>query len=827
MKKSIETYNNIKLNKRVSASSTTTTISTSTISTKSTKLLENFTVASTSLDTISTQYQSNMANIKRPFIFKSKASKLLNTNNDKSTFDSLPTSSFSSSSSSTSTNQDTKISSKSKFTLKRASNSSLDEDEDDEDIFSNRKKENTTVISTSSDTTNGKKLKLKKLSPSSSLNTSLNKSKSTDTDNNTDADTTMTSLNDSLSPTRFTRATRSNSKTIDLPPPQAPSAKIPTPPSKSSSNSVKASTSSDSKKSTNSILNKIKFDLDEEDDDEADDILFRNKLINKNKRQILMSQPSTSTSASTSSSNFDSIKKPDSPASSSSSCSTSAKPPLTSSSSVIKRKIFSSSRNIESKSIQQPAYQLNFNDEFDNQNSNSSEDDVFSKDKLTKTSVNSNDSNSKLNNHKQNIIDKKNGLVLSKKDNEIISLRNTRKAYECEELGETQAFLDDLFFLMDGLNSRHELSERCLCAIKLAEQCLSSEFRMSLRSSSDYLNKIFKLLNDSSNYKSLALCTSLIMFALTQDKLIVEIDKSTFHLIISILNMNDQCMDDEDQILYKRTYDRCKKLFEQLILTNSDCLDQTLASTEQNHNNSDLNENIDDTIDVLFNSELLALECVLNLNLLNKNKNNETDMYKNELRELKVLDRLLNILKLLIETFKNNKKNGKNFQLINKFSKYLHLIETVTQQASFSSSSNSQSPIKSTTQSLQASPTTSSSSCSSRIIQRSNSCTNIEIYTETHLFNDAASSTNDSACPQHLITQTATTINQNYLFDYKKTFLVDLIKESLNVFFDELELLSGKASSTVSVNKTILSNAIKQIFLVMINLTLYNGNLAL
>jgi hypothetical protein len=82
-------------------------------------------------------------------------------------------------------------------------------------------------------------------------------------------------------------------------------------------------------------------------------------------------------------------------------------------------------------------------------------------------------------------------------------LRNTRKAYECENLGEAQAFQDDLFYLMDGLKSKYKLSERCLCAIKLAEQCLSSEFRMSLRSSSsiDYVNKIFKILSDANKFK--------------------------------------------------------------------------------------------------------------------------------------------------------------------------------------------------------------------------------------------------------------------------------------------------------------------------------------
>ncbi len=82
-----------------------------------------------------------------------------------------------------------------------------------------------------------------------------------------------------------------------------------------------------------------------------------------------------------------------------------------------------------------------------------------------------------------------------------IKLRNSRKAYECEELGENQAFLDDICYLLDGLSSKYKLGDRCLCAIKLAESCLSSEFRMNLRLSSEYINTIFNSLNDSVNYQ--------------------------------------------------------------------------------------------------------------------------------------------------------------------------------------------------------------------------------------------------------------------------------------------------------------------------------------
>lgn len=79
---------------------------------------------------------------------------------------------------------------------------------------------------------------------------------------------------------------------------------------------------------------------------------------------------------------------------------------------------------------------------------------------------------------------------------EYAILLNTRKAYECEELGETQSFTDDTNYLMDGLNDNFQMANRCMSAIKLAEYCLNSEFRMHLRSQGT-ITKIFNLLHDS------------------------------------------------------------------------------------------------------------------------------------------------------------------------------------------------------------------------------------------------------------------------------------------------------------------------------------------
>ncbi len=79
---------------------------------------------------------------------------------------------------------------------------------------------------------------------------------------------------------------------------------------------------------------------------------------------------------------------------------------------------------------------------------------------------------------------------------EYTVLRDPRKAYECEELGETQSILDDTSYLMDGLSDNFQLANRCLSALKLAEYCVNSEFRMHLRSHG-IVAKIFTLLHDS------------------------------------------------------------------------------------------------------------------------------------------------------------------------------------------------------------------------------------------------------------------------------------------------------------------------------------------
>ena len=205
---------------------------------------------------------------------------------------------------------------------------------------------------------------------------------------------------------------------------------------------------------------KLTFD-DDDEDDEADLERFKKRIIIKATSNASNNQNGTHTLVKHQSLDLPSETKP------------------------IKRKIFSTKRDIDIKNF--------------NVNSVLSFDDLNQADLNENKLEESNNSSSKSSSKRTSPINDSNKQIVS---NDLeIQLRNSRKAYECEELGETQAFLDDIFYLMDGLNSKNKLSDRCLCALKLAEMCLSSEFRMNLRLSSEYIKRMFLFLKDSPEYQ--------------------------------------------------------------------------------------------------------------------------------------------------------------------------------------------------------------------------------------------------------------------------------------------------------------------------------------
>jgi len=165
------------------------------------------------------------------------------------------------------------------------------------------------------------------------------------------------------------------------------------------------------------------------------------------------------------------------------------------------------------------------------------------------------------------------------------------------------------------------------------------------------------------------------------------------------------------------------------------------------------------------------------------------DWFKNEVRELFVLEKLLIILKFLLNQYQKEKEKHSNMNhaILNKYSKYINLIITVTQHPIALNS-----PAKSSL----------------------NQCDGVEA-TSDHV-NKA---------------QSSSALNQNYLIDYQNNFLLELLNESLCLFYNDLESLSkisfNNNKSLAHVNQEVLknsiTNSIKQTFLVMINLTHKNG----
>lgn len=521
----------------------------------------------------------------------------------------------------------------------------------------------------------------------------------------------------------------------------------------------------------------------------------------------------------------------------------------------VKRKIFSSRRNEDTKSFK---FNLNPNTEDTNLNIASKESlndaCIFDSNSSCSNSPTSNES--KLKDIRVNIqSNSEDGIKSSQSSNSFpcdknsdvlnldIKLRDSRKAYECEELGENQAFLDDVEYLFDGLNANYKLSDRCLCAIKLAESCLSSEFRMNLRLSNEYINRIFKSLGDSVNYQSLALCTALVMFALTQDKLIMEIGKETFKLILSVINMKQVHEfpvptvktkskrlasskqtnkifnanrekthestnidnDNNDNDLYNKLFKRCKDLTEKLTRLGNEkhIPDANFKKHQIFYSPESPNTSFDETLDndsshkkfneldnftsTEFNAPLLAIECIFNMGL-NKQHDVPVDWYKNELRNLGVFDKLLHTLRSTFELIKKSEGLRSYSFFLNKYLRYFNFLECIMQSST-------------------------SALASFSALENKTGCKKLKAITANE--DEEAL---DTTIP-------ISVLNQNYLIKFKKNYLTRLIKESLEYFYGEI--ISIKQSKFPDESRqALILNSIKVNLLLVINLTHNNESVS-
>ncbi|XP_034243848.1 wings apart-like protein homolog 1 isoform X2 [Thrips palmi] len=113
-------------------------------------------------------------------------------------------------------------------------------------------------------------------------------------------------------------------------------------------------------------------------------------------------------------------------------------------------------------------------------------------------------------------------------------VRNVKKAHQIQESGEFQEFNDDVEYILDALQEQNPIGTRCLSAITLASKCMVPAFRMHVRAHGT-VAKFFKALHDAARDQSLGLCTATVMFALSQDRLNMDLDRDSLELMLNLL----------------------------------------------------------------------------------------------------------------------------------------------------------------------------------------------------------------------------------------------------------------------------------------------------
>ncbi|KAK3925355.1 Protein wings apart-like [Frankliniella fusca] len=113
-------------------------------------------------------------------------------------------------------------------------------------------------------------------------------------------------------------------------------------------------------------------------------------------------------------------------------------------------------------------------------------------------------------------------------------VRNVKQAHQIQESGEFQELNDDVEYILDALQEQNPIGTRCLSAITLASKCMVPAFRMHVRAHGT-VAKFFKSLHDAARDQSLGLCTATVMFALSQDRLNMDLDRDSLELMLNLL----------------------------------------------------------------------------------------------------------------------------------------------------------------------------------------------------------------------------------------------------------------------------------------------------
>lgn len=226
-------------------------------------------------------------------------------------------------------------------------------------------------------------------------------------------------------------------------------------------------------------------------------------------------------------------------------------------------------------------------------------------------------------------------------DDDYVTLEKVRKAHQCHELGETESFDEDIKYYLNSLEKSNAIRIRCLSIEALTSLCMGAEFRMHLRAHDD-MPKITSALSDAPGNPNLAFCTAVLMFIYNQDRLTMDIDPKHLSLMLDLLETKDN--DGQVDLKHK---ERAKPHIEQMKTRgHGKFLDPNNLSTGK-----------------------LALEALLGLT-----SKRAGDWFKEELRNLKGLDYLMNTVIKIVGTDEHLQLEAE----LNKVERTLRVLEAAT-----------------------------------------------------------------------------------------------------------------------------------------------------
>ncbi|XP_069965788.1 protein wings apart-like [Bactrocera oleae] len=141
-------------------------------------------------------------------------------------------------------------------------------------------------------------------------------------------------------------------------------------------------------------------------------------------------------------------------------------------------------------------------------------------------------------------------------------VRNVKTAHQIQEIGEYQEMDDDVEYILDALQSHNPTPTRCLSALQLASKCMIPTFRMHVRAHG-VVTKFFKALSDANLDQSLGLCTSAIMFILSQEGLNMDLDRDSLELMMNLLE-SEIVAAPSDRANYERNRQKVRELCEEI-----------------------------------------------------------------------------------------------------------------------------------------------------------------------------------------------------------------------------------------------------------------------